>query len=887
MWGLWAAATLSAIAATVVEVQGSRAFIWAHVLAALAMGFGAVAMGLAAANRYLREGPRKWGIALFGATIVLISGGQAIGYLVTLRDTTFNGAIELVPIIPAAVVGLAALAILVWPKSLRGRDVVGVALDATVGVLATIILWVEVLWASWIDPVSPGQDTVIGGDRILLLIALCAVVVMWTASRRMGSLPLPQLALALGAITVYVVGDVAGEVFPWADAMSSISYSIVVYSLFMALAIAFLNRPPVEPESRTQAEIREAVALLVPLVLALAAGVTVIDLAWRSGLSPVAALASAVAWTAMLGAVLVSRWFAWRDLRDMRERSLNQWIGSRSRRGWFDALLQDSPEFVLVVDPEARVLFASPAANARLPLLDPDTGQSLGAVVTDWTLAELRQLLAEAAADANTTGPFDMMMIQRDGSRCQVEMYITTAHDVEFKGFVLTAVDVTAARRLETELETVRARDRLTGLLTWSGLSDVMTETIASCGEYDRVALVVLDISNFGTWNQSLGRSEGDQILRAVAEAFEVLPPSVAAVARLEADTFAWFIVGPEAAREVSDADQIASRMLSSLILPDDTEVSMFYQAGFSVARARSGITPQRLLEQADVALRRARVSQGSHIVAFRPGMNEDLVRRLAADADLRDAIDGDRLEVLYQPVIVLDSGEVEGVEALVRIRDRDGHLLTPDKFIDLAEELGLIGEIGHRVRTIAVADMLEVQQRTGRALGLAVNVSPREIDSALVADIAGLLKRSSFDPARLTVEITESSLHEQLDLSIGVLQQIRGLGAKVAMDDFGTGYSSLSALVSLPMNVLKIDRSFVRDITESVEGRGLVQTIIRLAGILDLTVVAEGIETPEQWMELKSLKCQLGQGYLFARPMPPASLIEYLTMGSKRSTLA
>ena len=558
---------------------------------------------------------------------------------------------------------------------------------------------------------------------------------------------------------------------------------------------------------------------------------------------------------------------------------------SRLSSGWFEVLLADSTEFVLVVDADARVVFASPAATARLPFRDPRAGEPLTEVVQDWSDHELRLVLSQAAVAGKSLGPYDMTLRQQDGSTCVVEVSVSAVRDVAYMGFVLTARDVTVARQLQSQLLTATQRDRVTGLLSWSAMQQDVAVSLATAEGQVGAALLVLDVENFSAWNQSLGRDGGDMLLRAVGDALLSLPPYVRSVARLDADSFALFLLDPAAKQKIVEVDRLACELMSSLILSDDREVEVKFRAGYVVKQisepARTPATAesmaQDLLACADVALHRARLSSHGRLVAYRPGMDEDLVARLALEQEIRSAIAEDRIEVFYQPLIRLADRAVVEVEALVRLRKADGTLLPPDRFIPLAEHTGLIVDMGRMIRKTAMRDIVELQHATGARLDLAINVSPREITTDLVAQLAAEVAASGLEPQRLTVEVTESSLHERMDETVSLLTEIQSQGISIAMDDFGTGYSSMSALVNLPIDVLKIDQSFVAAMGESERSDNLVRAIVGIAASLDLVVVAEGVEHDAHADALTELGCELGQGFLFARPMPVADLAAFV----------
>jgi EAL domain-containing protein (putative c-di-GMP-specific phosphodiesterase class I) len=256
--------------------------------------------------------------------------------------------------------------------------------------------------------------------------------------------------------------------------------------------------------------------------------------------------------------------------------------------------------------------------------------------------------------------------------------------------------------------------------------------------------------------------------------------------------------------------------------------------------------------------------------VVFEKSMHTVLVRRASLETDLRHAIERDELFILFQPILELTTGRVHTAEALVRWRHPTRGVISPTEFIPLAEETGLIVPIGRRVLALAGEHAASWTAPEGGPLpGVSVNVSTRQLlDAGLVADVGTILTGSGLDPTRLLLEITESAFVNDPNTVLERLQQIRDLGVRLAIDDFGTGYSSLSYLRSFPVDILKIDRSFVEGITAGWQGEAFLNTIVRLTETLSMTSVGEGVETEEQLTALRVLGCQLGQGFLFARPM-------------------
>jgi EAL domain-containing protein (putative c-di-GMP-specific phosphodiesterase class I) len=262
----------------------------------------------------------------------------------------------------------------------------------------------------------------------------------------------------------------------------------------------------------------------------------------------------------------------------------------------------------------------------------------------------------------------------------------------------------------------------------------------------------------------------------------------------------------------------------------------------------------------------------------FEPEMHEGVLARLELRSDLQQAVAASQLELYYQPVVRLADGSVSGLEALLRWHHPRRGIVGPDLFIPLAEEMGLIVEIGRWVLLEGCRRAVEIQAEAGAPLTMAINLSVKQLqDPGIVADVRAALDASGLDPARLTLEITESVMMTDPDVVVQRLHALKALGLRLAMDDFGTGYSSLSYLSRLPVDILKMDRSFLA----GVSPHGLTNAVVSLGATLDLVVVAEGVERAEQWERLRDLGCELGQGFHFARPMDVAATLAFLRVSA------
>ncbi|MEX2372203.1 MAG: bifunctional diguanylate cyclase/phosphodiesterase [Dehalococcoidia bacterium] len=339
---------------------------------------------------------------------------------------------------------------------------------------------------------------------------------------------------------------------------------------------------------------------------------------------------------------------------------------------------------------------------------------------------------------------------------------------------------------------------------------------------------------------------------------------------------------GPEEAREV------AERVLAALrppVLLFGREVFVTASIGIAIRQAGdTSVDADDLVREADIAMYQAKAAGKAQAVLFDAGMDPPAVERLELETDLRRAVDRGELVLHFQPEIDLQTGALVGTEALVRWQHPQRGLVPPAEFIPIAEETGLIGAIGRWVLREACRQTQEWRalRPDGAPLAISVNLSARQLDNpGLVAEVAGILEETGLPPHTLRLEITETAAMHDADGKVAVLAELRALGVQLAIDDFGTGYSSLSYLQSLPVNILKIDRAFVSGVGDDPSAMAIVQAIIAVAHTLSLEVTAEGIETVEQLGHIAGLLCDRGQGFYFAKPMPPDALADILRRGA------
>ncbi|GGM05903.1 sensor domain-containing protein [Nakamurella endophytica] len=420
----------------------------------------------------------------------------------------------------------------------------------------------------------------------------------------------------------------------------------------------------------------------------------------------------------------------------------------------------------------------------------------------------------------------------------------------------------------EADLHHLALHDSLTGLLNRAALTGYLQAQFDGSGPLrPGLALAFIDLDHFKSVNDSLGHRAGDELLLTVADRLRGAVRGTAVTARLSGDEF----VVVDAVTEPARIGEFAQRLLSVLnepVLIDGVEVVPSASIGIAFA-GQDTRTPERLLRHADIAMYRAKVS-GRNSWQVHPQHNDPAADRLRRVGELRHGIERGELVLHYQPRIELDGGAVHSAEALVRWQHPTRGLLSPGEFIELAEDSGLVRELGAWVLEAAVAEAAGWQPVAGRRLGVAVNLSPRQLgDRNMVRLVTDALQRHRLDPSLLTLEITETALMLDPDAALRSLQALARLGVVLAVDDFGTGYSSLTYLKRFPIDELKIDQSFVAGLGVSDGDEAIVASCVQLAHAIGIHAVAEGVETDAQRASLAALGCDLAQGYLYSRPVP------------------
>jgi diguanylate cyclase (GGDEF)-like protein/PAS domain S-box-containing protein len=474
---------------------------------------------------------------------------------------------------------------------------------------------------------------------------------------------------------------------------------------------------------------------------------------------------------------------------------------------------------------------------------------------------------------------------RKDGTSYWNDLFISPVRDESgaIVNFVVAQYDISAVMRYEAELEFQARHDALTGLANRTLLTERLQRAISSARHGNTELWVVfVDLDRFKFINDTLGHEAGDALLKVLAERLKLAVREADTVARMGGDEFV--LVLPEGSSGDAGLKVIADIMeaIAMPLMIQSHEFFLTCSIGIAVYPSDGG-TAETLTKHADIAMYRAKEMGRNAYQFYTSAMSERTLERLEIEADLRHALERNELSLHYQPQVDLGGAGIVGMEVLLRWNHPRHGMIPPLRFIGLAEEMGLIVPIGAWVLR-AACEQTRAWQRAGLGeLRVAVNLSPRQFtQKGLAQSIAAILSETGLEARFLELELTESMVMTDVDHAITILRDLKQLGVHIAIDDFGTGYSSLSYLRRFPIDVLKIDQSFVRDITLGDDGAAIVRTIISLAHSLRLQVIAEGVETAEQLAYLRERGCDQVQGYLFSRPLPAPEFEALIKQGLK-----
>ena len=827
---------------------------------------------LASRQEILDRGVRRaLRLLAVGAVMVFIGNAISTGYVLTLHDAPPVSWADPFYLSDSL---LTLTALLSFPLARRTRlERWKFLLDAAMVLVGGAVA----IWYFSVRPTAASQESSLVVTLLAYAYPLVSMLVLLGVTTVLLRRPTDGNRLAfrllVTGVSVGVVADLTFNLVQLAAGSRSASWADAVFLLCYIMLISsgeLYWRRPVAP-SVTSAIPVTRLQPISPLPY-LAVGSTYVLLlvvALRPWTDPTSGLA--------IGALLVTALVVLRQILAVRENvRLLAEHAARQNEARFRSLVQHSSDVIIVTRADGTMRFVSPSASR---VFGYDPGEMLRQTVSELLHPDDRERAAtffrNAAQSPGVTGPVEWRFRQPDGSWLHAEILATNLlHDHTVKGVVLNTRDVSERRRLEEQLTHQAFHDPLTGLANRALFRDRVSHALALAQRRGSpVTVLFLDLDDFKKVNDSLGHHEGDRLLIAAAERFLACARSADTVARLGGDEFAILIEGADG------RDGLPERIAAAMSHPFSLSGNQLrVTASIGVATASTADRADDLLRNADMAMYAAKRLGKGRAATYESRMYADIRERLDLEAALRSAIERSELTLFYQPIVNLQSGGIHGVEALLRWEHPQFGRLLPQHFIPLAEETGLIVQLGAWVLGEACRQ-LQAWRATNPRLSLAVsvNISGRQLQgTGLVDALRQTLTVSGIDPSSVVLEITESVLMQQTEAVLERLQQLKALGVRLAIDDFGTGYSSLSYLQRFPIDILKIAKPFVEDVGQGADRSALARAIVGLGDTLKLQTIAEGIERAEQHAALMELGCVLGQGHHFW-PALSASAIEEL----------
>jgi len=563
----------------------------------------------------------------------------------------------------------------------------------------------------------------------------------------------------------------------------------------------------------------------------------------------------------------------------------------------FRIVTENAADMIALVDVKGRRLYNSPAYKRILGYSAAELGETSA---FEQIHPDDRFRVLDAAREARETGSgkrLEYRIKHKDGSWKVLESLASTIRDAkgEVAKLVIVNRDITERKRAEQQLEHNLFHDALTGFPNRRLFLDrLQSSFVRARGDAGRpYTLLLANLDHFKVFNETMGTAAGDQVLLEVGRRLAARLRQDDSIARREAGSVALevalfrlggdeFAILLDSVGDPSDAMRLAKRVLESVAEPfsvESREVRVSASIGIAISLATHE-RPEDILKDADVAMRRAKVLGGSRCEVFDEAMHARAVGRLRLEADLRTALSERQFRVYYQPVVELATRRIVSFEALLRWEHPSQGLISPYRFIEAAEDTGILVSIGHWLLLQACRQLRawEDSHLPERPTHVTVNVSARQFaDARLVTDVQDALQETGVDPSRLQLEITESIAASDPRLTVSILSHLKLMGIEVILDDFGTGTTSLRGLREFPVDALKIDRSLVREMQTDRATSDIVEVIVSLAHKMKLRAVAEGIETPRQLERLLELGCEFGQGYYFSQPLDAKAAQQFM----------
>ncbi len=558
---------------------------------------------------------------------------------------------------------------------------------------------------------------------------------------------------------------------------------------------------------------------------------------------------------------------------------ITEWRQAENRLQLIEKVLNSAHEGVLVTDPDAIIQSINPAFTQITGYTEEEAvGRKPNILKSNhhdrWFYEQMwHELLNRGSWHG------EIWNRRKNGDAYPQSLSITavTGHEGRVQNYIGIFADISDIKRGEEALRYQANHDALTGLPNRTLFMDRLRQALTTDNGSSGLAVILLGIDSFKKVNDSLGPGAGDLLLQEVAGRAGELLADRHSFSRLGGDEYALILPRHDKAQDIA---RFTARVAESLFRPFAVQKQdLHVTASFGIAIAPvDGTDPETLFKNAAMAMHRAKEKGRDQYQFFTPAMDEAAARRLQLENEMRRGVERQEFYLLYQPKIAAVTGAVVGMEALVRWRRPDNEFVSPSDFIPLAEETGLIIPLGIWILKDACRQT-RLWLAQGRDLKVSVNLSTRQFQSpTLIEDIAAVVAETDFPVANLELEITESMVMGDMEKVIDTLTKLKNLGLTISVDDFGTGYSSLSYLKRLPIDTLKIDQSFIRDLADDSEDAAIVLAIIKMARSLDLKVIAEGAETKAQVDFLRDHDCDEIQGYWFSKPLPPDDFTKFLT---------
>ena len=809
---------------------------------------------------------RRWG----GASRVWLAIGISAS---ALADSIYQYYISVLHIWPdvsiadiawiASYVGV-SLGLLVVLR--RGERSSRTDIDGLIDMVVVALVAVLVLWQFWVhstitDTSYPLFVRCVWAVYPVLDAVLLALVVRTLIERRTHSI---TGWLLTGGVLCWLVSDFAFLIFVTDGILSSLLDVGWMAGAMLLAAGCWYDREHKEAPSEVswqhqvvgKPRLALAIApLLVPPVIEL------ITYLQGSDVNPVPLIVATFVFAGLISV---------RALRILRLRDEAQSRLALSER-LYRALAANSADAVLLLNADGVITNDAPHLAT---LLGHDGVPTIGHRALDFVSdrdVDSRDLFDKAMLSPAVMLSGEARILRPDGSEVWLSTRAVNMLDDEAVGSIVVNVhDITDRKRAEEELTHQAFHDSLTGLANRALFRDRVEHALSRRQRSGMdPAVIYIDLDSFKNVNDGLGHEAGDALLREVAARLQMVVRSGDTVARLGGDEFAVLV---EESRHVQiEAEAIAERALQSLSMPvtiGDREVTV--SASLGIAHADDSSTATSLLRDADVAMYQAKTSGKARWVVYEPTMRASALERLQLENDLGHAVSGNQLRLVYQPVVALETNRIVGFEALVRWHHPELGVIMPGQFIPIAEDNGMIIAIGQWVLQTACRTAADWSLRYPETLTMAVNLSARQLaEPNLLSQVRDAIDDAHLDASTLVLEMTETALVQDPEQAAAKLHELRTLGVRLAIDDFGTGYSSLSYLRQFPVDILKIDRTFINTITDREKVPAIVRGLLDLGRTLQLETVAEGIESDAQLDQLRDEHCELGQGFLFARPLP------------------